>query len=148
MKSQHFARHFIAFTSPFLANSITWLHTPLPRLFRLFSINMVDTARLNGLRGGNHSAAIRLINRINNILADATLSRTQKIHKLQSKITALDANLTTSVYHVSFSLPEMSSTASHQSTQRVTTGMDPEPNNSRNFRPGSMSEISISLKIS
>ncbi|EFX65344.1 hypothetical protein DAPPUDRAFT_333259 [Daphnia pulex] len=55
---------------------------------------MADTARLNGLRGGNRSAATRLINRINNILADAALSRTQKIHELQSKVTALDAKLT------------------------------------------------------
>jgi hypothetical protein len=39
----------------------------------------------------------------------------------------LKTALSTSVHHVSFSLSKMSSTASHQSTQRVTTGMDPEP---------------------
>jgi hypothetical protein len=82
--------------SPYYLNCLN--HSNFTRHFLDYFANsksqLPDTARLNGLRGGNRSVATRLINRITNILADATHSRTKKIHELHSKITALDAKLT------------------------------------------------------
>lgn len=52
---------------------------------------MADIARLNAQRGGNRAAATRAINKITDILADATQSRLQKIHELTRKLANLEA---------------------------------------------------------
>ncbi|EFX70010.1 hypothetical protein DAPPUDRAFT_113063 [Daphnia pulex] len=56
---------------------------------------MADPARLTASRGGNRAAAIRLINRITNIVADGATTRAQKIHELQKKIVSLEDKITT-----------------------------------------------------
>ncbi|KZR96753.1 Uncharacterized protein APZ42_008724, partial [Daphnia magna] len=52
-------------------------------------------ARLTASRGGNRAAATRLINKITDIIADATQTRAQKIHELQNKIANLEAKMAT-----------------------------------------------------
>ncbi len=52
-------------------------------------------ARLTASRGGNRAAATRLVNKINDIIADATTTRLQKIHELQNKIENLEAKMAT-----------------------------------------------------
>jgi polyhydroxyalkanoate synthesis regulator phasin len=46
-------------------------------------------------RGGNRAAATRLVNKINDIITDATTTRFQKIHELQNKIAHLEAKMAT-----------------------------------------------------
>ncbi len=56
---------------------------------------MADPARLTASRGGNRAAATRLVNKINDIIADATTTRPQKIHELQNKIANLETKMAT-----------------------------------------------------